>query len=195
LFRFFAGATCLLFSSALVAQDTTAVKKDTIASDRFQSQAIVLPQKKHSPRKAAIMSACLPGLGQAYNKKYWKIPVIYVGFGALAYSLQANQAKYVRYRDAYKYRIDLDPSTTDQYVGIYSDENLASLYRYYHRYRDLSVIGIAAVYLLNVVDASVDAHLFHFDVNDDLTMNIRPSVYSPAPGIFRPGIGISIGLR
>lgn len=149
--------------------------------------------KPHSPKKAALMSAVLPGLGQVYNKKYWKVPVIYAAAGALAYSFQFNQSRYVKYRDAYKYRIDGDPSTVDNYVGQYTDDNLAALYKYYHKYRDLTVIGAAAVYLLNVLDATVDAHLYHFDVSDDLSLHLQPVMMgSPAWAGQHPGLSITL---
>ena len=155
-----------------------------------------IPSKKispHSPKKAALFSTALPGLGQAYNKKYWKIPIIYAGFAGLAYSYSINQSKFKTYRNAYKYRIDSDPNTIDAYVGVYTDENLNTLQKYYHRYRDLSVIGIAALYVLNIVDASVDAHLFKFDVSDDLSMQIEPTLINTATtNIYTGGIGLKI---
>ncbi len=154
-----------------------------------------IPSKKissHSPKKAALFSTALPGLGQGYNKKYWKIPVIYAGFAGLAYSYSINQTKFKTYRNAYKYRIDSDPNTTDAYVGVYTDENLNTLQKYYHRYRDLSVIGMAALYVLNIVDASVDAHLFKFDVSDNLTMNIAPTFINTSSNTFTSGIGLKI---
>jgi len=132
----------------------------------------------HSPKRATIMSAILPGAGQAYNKKYWKIPVIYVGFATLGYFVASNNKDYKIYKDAYKYRLDGDVTTTDDFVGIYSDQDLVTLKNYYRRNRDLSVIGMCLLYTLNILDASVDAHLFYFNVNDDLSLNITPS-YMP----------------
>jgi Family of unknown function (DUF5683) len=150
---------------------------------------------KHSPKKAAAMSAMLPGFGQAYNHKYWKIPVVYAGFGVLAYSFTINQKKYVQYRTAYANRIDGDPTTSDDYVNIYSDENLNTLQRYYHRYRDLSVIGIAAFYLLNIVDASVDAHFFTYDVSDNLSLHVCPTLINTARvNSYTGGISLVIKL-
>ena len=158
--------------------------------------AIVNPKseipKYHSPKKAALFSTALPGLGQVYNKKYWKVPIIYVGFGALAYSFQFNQSGYVKFRNAYKYRIDDDPLTIDDYP-LYKDADLEMLQKYYHRYRDLSAIGIAALYLLNIVDASVDAHLFTFDVSDDLTFQLHPTLINTANvNHYTTGIGLNI---
>lgn len=133
-------------------------------------------EKVHSPKKAAIMSAILPGLGQVYNKQYWKPIVIYGGAAGLIYMFNQNQKNFTNYRDAYIARTDNDAGTIDQYVGEYSDNNLFTLQKFYRRYRDLAVIGGSLLYLLNIVDASVSAHLFTFDVSDDLSLNISPSL-------------------
>lgn len=189
LFRFFTGITCLLlFNTAALAQ-IDSVKADTIKKN------IVVKKQLHprSPKKAALFSAIVPGAGQAYNKKYWKIPVFYAGLGALAYSLDFNQKKYVTYRNAYRDRIDSDPNTIDNYIGVYSNDQLVALYKYYYRYRDLSAIGLAAVYIINIVDATVDAHLSTFDISDDLTLNIHPDIINTAhTRTYTPGVSLSI---
>jgi hypothetical protein len=185
LFQFIFGITFLfLYTTQSFAQKTDSIKSDTVK---------VPAAKYHSPKKAALFSAVLPGSGQIYNKKYWKVPVIYVGFAGLAYSFQFNQSRYVKYRDALKYRIDDDVSTTDDYVGIYTDEQLTTLYKYYHRYRDLTVAGGLALYLLNVVDAAVDAHLFTFNVSDDLSLNIHPALINTA-GTNRCTTGVGLHI-
>ncbi|GAB4133080.1 MAG: hypothetical protein Fur0041_05010 [Bacteroidia bacterium] len=130
----------------------------------------------HSPKKAVIMSACLPGLGQVYNKKWWKVPIIYAGFGALGYGFYFNHREFKIYRDALRLRYDDDPLTTDQFAQ-YSDDNLVTLKNYYQRFRDLSVIGMAALYTLNIVDAAVDAHLLTFDISDDLSLHVAPALF------------------
>ncbi len=127
---------------------------------------------EHSPRKATIYSTVLPGLGQAYNKKYWKIPIVYAGLGALGYSFVFNNDKYKTFRSAYIARLDGDPLTGDNYENIYTAENLKVLRDYYRRNRDLSVVGFAAVYVLNIIDAHVDAHLFYFDLSDDISFKL-----------------------
>lgn len=187
LFQFIIGITFLfLYTSKALAQKTDSIKSDTSKAPAA---------KYHSPKKAALLSAVLPGTGQIYNKKYWKAPIVYVGFAGLAYSFQYNQSRYVRYRDALKYRVDDDPSTTDSYVGVYSDEQLTTLYKYYNRYRDLTVVGGLALYLINIVDAAVDAHLFTFNVSDDLTLNLHPALINTA-GIHQctTGIGLHISF-
>jgi len=187
----------LFFTSPLLAQvvDSTniIIKNDSIKNDSTKT-VVTIKNVKHSPKKAALLSAVLPGAGQVYNKKYWKLPIIYAGTAGLVYSFQFNQSRYVKYRDAYKYRIDNDVSTTDNYIGIYSDDNLNTLQKYYHRYRDLTVIGFAALYALNIIDASVDAHLFTFDVSDDLSMKIEPTLINTA-GMNTYTGGITVRLR
>ena len=189
LFQFFIGITFLLFFTSASAQVTdTIVKGDTVTvitrkepiKDTTNTVVTIKKGVSHSPKKAALLSTILPGAGQVYNKKYWKLPIIYAGVAGLAYSFQFNQSRYVKYRNAYKYRIDADATTTDDYIGVYSDDNLNTLQKYYHRYRDLTVIGFAALYALNIIDASVDAHLFTFDVSDNLSMKVEPTLINTA---------------
>jgi len=147
-------------------------------------------EKIHSPKRATIYSAVLPGLGQAYNKKYWKIPIIYVGFGTIGYFIGWNNGNYSTYKLAYSDLTDGDPST-DSYLDLdaakyYDLENptdynnfktgLSKQSNYYRRNRDLLIIFMAGFYGLNIIDASVDAHLFDFDISEDLTMNWQPAV-------------------
>ena len=115
-------------SSSTYAQLTDTSKINQTATDSVL--IIKKIEKKHSPKKAALFSTALPGLGQAYNKKYWKIPIIYAGFAGLGYAFSVNQTKFVNYRNAYKYRIDGDITTTDEYIGVYSDDNLNTLQKY-----------------------------------------------------------------
>ncbi len=131
---------------------------------------------KHSAHKATIYSLVLPGLGQAYNKKYWKIPIIYAGFGALAYNIAINSAEEKKFTEAYRYKISGDTMPIDnEYVARYPDPNdLLKGRDFYRRRVELSVIFTAALYLLNVVDAAVDAHFFDYDVSEDLSLNIQP---------------------
>ncbi|TNF40020.1 MAG: hypothetical protein EP310_09620 [Bacteroidetes bacterium] len=144
----------------------------------------------HSPKKATIYSAILPGLGQAYNKKYWKIPLIYAGFGTIGYFIGWNNGFYSTYKQAYSDLTDDDPAT-DSYLDLdatqyYDLENptdynnfktgLSKQSEYYRRNRDLLIISMVGFYGLNIIDASVDAHLFDFDISEDLTLNWQPAV-------------------
>jgi hypothetical protein len=134
--------------------------------------------KQHSPQRAAIYSAILPGTGQIYNKKYWKAPIVYAAFGTLGYFIHDNNSQYKQFREAYKIRTDNNSGTIDKFADKYTDENLKALRDYYRRNVELSIIMTAFVYILNIIDASVDAHLFGFNVSDDLSLNIEP-IYRP----------------
>jgi len=155
----------------------------------------------HSPRKATLYSAVLPGLGQAYNKKYWKIPIVYAGFGVLGYFIYFNAENYNEYKQALIDFIDedsgtnsylnligpnVDPGTFDPSLGspLYRQDNeewfktqLENNMDYYKRYRDLSIIISIGWYVLNIIDAAVDAYLFDYDITDDLSMRIDPKLF------------------
>lgn len=148
--------------------------------------------KKHSPKKATIYSALLPGLGQIYNHKWWKVPILYAGFAGVGYAIGFNQKYYLDFRQALKDRIDEDPNTIDPYVNKYSSANLDQLQRYYRKNRDLSYIILGAVYVLNIIDANVDAHLFNFDVGTDLSLNVSPAAIPTYAGY---GGGLSLTLK
>lgn len=119
-----------------------------------------------APSKAAFYSAILPGLGQAYNKKYWKIPIVYGAIGTGVYSYMWNNKKYHQYRDAYKNRLAGKPDDFE-YLD---DSRLIQGQRFYQKNRDLSAIVTVGLYILNIVDANVDAHLMQFNVNDNLSV-------------------------
>lgn len=146
-------------------------------------------EKIHSPRKATLMSVALPGLGQIYNKKYWKVPIIYGGFAVAAWYLNDNLEQIDFYKDAFLAETDGDP-ITENATGFTSSQ-LEELISQYKTWRDLSYIAIAAIYVLNIIDANVDAHLFYFDVGEDLTMNIQPYV---TPSL-RPVAGLTLSLK
>jgi hypothetical protein len=130
----------------------------------------------HSPRKAAILSAIVPGAGQFYNKRFWKIPVIYAGLGAFAYFAKTQRDSFRHYYRAYDYRTDGNPATIDPYVTKYADESLKDIRDFYRKNRDLCIIGFTAFYLLNIIDANVDAHLFRFRIDKDLAVQLQPDL-------------------
>lgn len=188
--------------------DTYIAQNDTafIEGDRVATPHAI---KKHSPHKASMYSAILPGLGQAYNKKYWKIPIIYAGIGGLAYAIHFNTKFYNDYKAAYRDFVIRDPNNKSylQFIppGISEEEvynqreqwfrdALKSKKQYYRRYRDLSYIGMITLYALQIVDASVDAHFYNFDISDDLSMVVQPSMMPPAPGEFA-GMGLQLKFK
>lgn len=136
----------------------------------------VSPVKIHSPNKATLFSTVLPGLGQVYNKKYWKVPIIYAGLGTSLFFGISNNNYFKEFKTAYVKRIDGDPTTIDEYDGVLSEEGLLANMDYHQRNRDLSFIVTGLIYVLNIVDAAVDAHLFDFPKNDNLSFNLQPSI-------------------
>ncbi len=126
-----------------------------------------------APAKAAFYSAVLPGLGQIYNKRYWKVPIVYLGIGTSIYFYKLNNDDYNRFRDAYKRR--LAGYTDDEFWGngttpIVSSDRLEDAQKTAKRNKDLSIAVAVVFYLLNIIDANVDAHLRQFNVNNDLTL-------------------------
>lgn len=169
--------------------------KETHAQGLFQQND---PAYEHSPTRATLMSAALPGLGQAYNKKYWKIPIIYAGFGALYYFIRFNGTEYRKFRDAYNVVALGDSANFDNYEYIIRyNANINQLQQgrnYYRRNLELNYIMAGALYILQIIDASVDANLYDFDVSDDLTFRLEP-VTAPNMYALRPTPGFTLRYR
>ena len=176
--------TFFLFSisfSSVFSQDTIRVNSDSLA-------ALNDSGTKKRANRAALYSAILPGAGQFYNKKYWKIPILYAGFIVLGYSIEFNNSNYKTFRKAYHYRVDEDSTTIDDFENIYPDPEALLVRRdYYRRTRDLLWIITAGVYVLNIIDAYVDAHLADFDISDDLSLRAQPGLqfsgFQPIPSV------------
>ena len=126
------------------------------------------------PKKAALYSAILPGAGQVYTKKYWKVPIIYGGLITSAYYINESNDLYQLYKSTYLNRLDGD--FTDNLN--YSDSDLRTLTEHYRRNREVSALLFTLTYILNIVDASVNAHLFDYDVSEDLSLHIQPVYFS-----------------
>ncbi|HLO58368.1 MAG TPA: DUF5683 domain-containing protein [Bacteroidales bacterium] len=187
---------CLLTAGLITFPGIGLTAQTSADSVRFDSVAQANPDTvihHHSPQKAVIYSLICPGLGQVYNKKYWKIPFIYGAGGAFLYYITYNQTKYKKFRNALfenpASRPD-DVFVIDGYPYKYSTLPIGR--DYYRRYRDLSIAGFAAIYLLNVIDAMVDATFFEYDISDDLSMKVEPAVIQ---NIGTTGITASLGLR
>lgn len=144
----------------------------TILSLQNNTQQEDIP-KIHSPHKATMYSALIPGLGQVYNKKYWKLPIIYGATGVLIYAFNSNNDQYNKYKNAYA---DMDDGKITYFEGYTTTNQLLRLKDNYRRNRDLNVISLAALYMLNVLDATVDAHLFDYKISDDLSLNVQPTL-------------------
>jgi len=198
-------AFILLFSSVMTcgaqAQDTLLVRREKVRKYTID------------PVRSTMFAAALPGLGQIYNRKYWKVPIVYAGFGAMGYLVTFNTQNYNTFINAYQDFIDIIPET-DSYLDLlvnqdpatydpvlhpltYTESNEAwvktSLLNgvdYYRKYRDLSYIGIAAWYLFTIIDAHVDGSLFDYDISDDLRAYLLP--VSSTYARLSPGITFSI---
>jgi hypothetical protein len=173
----------LFLTGTVCAQDkkeAVLVANDTVKRDEINPLA---------PSKAAFYSAILPGLGQAYNKRYWKIPLVYGAIGTSLYFYRDNNKKYHQYRDAYKRRL---AGYTDDEFDYLDNDRLIAAQKFYQRNRDLSLLITAAFYILNIVDANVDAHLMQFNVSDNLSL--APDVYQNDINQL-PNVGVSLNLK
>ena len=185
----------LFFYSFLIIISFKSFSQEVIDTSAVDA-VVVQKLEKHSPAKATILSAILPGAGQFYNKKYWKIPILYAGFAAIIYSVDFNQDRYIIYKNALQTRTDGDETTLDEFEGIYSEENLRTLKDFYRRNRDLSYIIGGIVYVLNILDSHVDAHLYYFDVSDDLSMKVSPvMIENKLTKNEIPGVGITLLIK
>jgi len=186
---------CFFFNPNAKVFSQVEMKPDTDKNYQKPTNTSSILVKPHSPKKAALYSAILPGLGQAYNKKYWKIPIIYAGFGTLFYFISVNSKEYKKFRDAYDYVSSGDSSYTDNdYVDKYSESSLLEGRNYYRSNLELTYILTGVLYLLNIIDATVDAHLFEYDISDKLSMRIEPS-YNRDLIFNRPVTGFKLSLK
>ena len=127
--------------------------------------------------KAAMYSAVFPGMGQIYNRKYWKVPIVYAGMGALIYSAIWNGRQYRFYFDKYKFMTESDPPYNE-----WEGQSLREVewYKNAHlRYRNLFIIISVGFYALQIVDANVDAHLIDYDISQDLSLKVDPVLLQP----------------
>jgi hypothetical protein len=170
---------------------------------------------KRSPKKASIYAALFPGLGQVYNRKYWKLPIVYGGYAGLIYVLGWNNNNYKDFFQGYRIiaqygsaeslkteersfldnliknpSVSLDNPATFKYIAT----QLKSGKDYYRRNRDLTIIGIAALHVLSIIDASVDANLFDFDISDDLSMRVEPMPINLGSQNYVMGLNVAINF-
>jgi Family of unknown function (DUF5683) len=181
LFTFF-----VLISARVFAQKTVPVKTDSTKKKNTNIFLAADPAKAYNPRIATYRSAILPGWGQYTNKKYWKIPVVYAALGVTTYLFLRNSKQYREARDAYTNAIDGDTSNDYQipqpYFTVKNQPDRIRTFRNQVRQNvDYSVLFFIVFWGLNVVDATVDAHLKTFDVSDDLSLQIKPG-YSQLAG-------------
>lgn len=186
--------------------DTIIKKNDSLAQKHVADTATHKAKKKHDPGKASLYSAILPGLGQIYNKKYWKLPLVYAAIGIPAYTYSYNRSWYKKCQ--YALAVVVNNTTADHPSGLDSinrvDPKLQSFVTYgnatslknyrdeFRRDQDYSVLFILLFWGLNIVDATVDAHLKDFNVNSDLSFRIQPAYF---PGTTAAGISLVFDIH
>lgn len=192
----------LLEMTARTVPEVEPLPEDSLEQTAAVAQEVWIP----NPTKATWMALVIPGGGQIYNRKYWKLPIIYGGFAGCAYALTWNGKMYKDYSKAYKDMANGNrnsSSITDLLPPNYniSDAQLLELLRKrkdtYRRYRDLSIFAFIGVYLLSVVDAYVDAELSNFDITPDLSMKVEPTIIGNprSTGLSKQAVGLQCSLR
>lgn len=164
--NFFLFFFLFIFSVATAQQDSLAV-----TSEKELQEKDYEPYNALAPSKAAFYSAILPGLGQAYNGSYWKIPLAYGGIGTGVYFYLKNDTEYDKYRDAYKARLAGRP---DEFAGRITTDGLIRAQEFYQKNKEISILVTVGVYILNIIDANVEAHLRQFNVDEDLS--VKPNL-------------------
>ncbi len=186
---------CMLFWNLNHAQKT---KDDKKKDDKKEEEIPTLESQMIdplAPATAAFYSAVLPGLGQAYNKAYWKIPIVYAAIGTGVYFIVDNQQEYNRYQEAYKLRISGRP---DEFDGTgtnpnISEDGLIRAQEVLKKNRDLAIFITIGLYVLNIIEANVDAHLDEKAFNQNLSF--RPSLYiNPIDNQAYAGLNLKIGF-
>ena len=183
--------------------DNTIITADTVVKETKTAKPNK-DKKLSRQAKAAIMSACLPGLGQIYNRKWWKVPIVYAGLGGIGYFSYRNFSEYRSYLHAYEYKTgDLPEGVTltdyeTQLANKYAEGQLQTYKESYRRNFELFTILTVASYGLNIIDAVVDGHLYTYDISDDLSINVDPylrPVETPVPMPQYAQVGLSFKLN
>lgn len=167
----------------------TVSNKDEIKAEKVKSLDTA---RNHSVSTATWLSVAFPGLGQIYNRKYWKLPIIYGALGATIYFIIDNNNSYNYYLDGF-YQITAT-TENDLFLGVYDERQLIELQNIYRKWRDLNIVLAGVAYALTILDAHVDAHLFYYNINDDLTFHWDPSIIQ-TPGLNTFGISLKLDLK
>ena len=161
------------------AQDSVAVDTgDSLLIDGRDTLALTSYASRYDPRKALLYAAIVPGLGQIYNKKYWKLPLVWGGMIAIGYAINFYQDGYTTYKAKLYYNLENGAEQDEESIppDTYTTGNYRKIVDQYKRERDFMIILMGGVYLLQMIDAHVDAHLKEFDLNPKLQLSVRPTV-------------------
>lgn len=173
-----------------MAQDSLSTRPsvdDTLRSEAEDTVMLKSYATRYDPRKAILYAAVVPGLGQIYNKKYWKLPLVYGGFFALGYAVNFYSKGFTKYKKLLFRNLEagytqdgdvyvIDNNTTPPITDVYTTANYRRIVDLYKRQRDFFLILMGGMYLLQMVDAHVDAHLREFDLNPNLHVSIYPTM-------------------
>ena len=174
-------------------QDSIIYTEDNVLITEEGIQEIVTETPRNLPNKVALYSAILPGLGQIYNKKAWKLPIIYGGGMTLVFSSINYNTQYLFFREALFLEVDGDPGTING-TGL-NESQIRRRVDFFRRNRDFFIILTGALYLLNILDAHVDAHLREFDVNDQLAFSIKPAMVQNPWNIANVGLSLQLKVK
>ena len=192
-FLIFSLCIMVLMATIFPSMKSSAQTNDTLRLSN--TDTVTASVSTHSPKKAAIYALVLPSLGQAYNHKYWKMPIVYAGFGVCYYFIRFNHSNYRDFRDAYSYVLlgnTGDPPNNLVYK--YAQSQLKEGREYYRRNLEVSWIATGAWYIFQALDAVVDAHFFDYDISEDLSLHMQPWAPPVMAGI-RPAGGFSLTVR
>jgi hypothetical protein len=191
---------CFLAHSDSFAQikESTSARKDTAKVAVKKTPAIKDSARieiEAMPRRAALKSAMLPGLGQIYNKRWWKVPLVYGGFVGLGLVFEFNQRYYKIFLKEAQFRQENPGKTENPLFAPYTTEGIISIKDAYRRDRDLSVLAGLGFYAITIIDAYVDAKFFRFDISDELTLQVNPTINQSIPvhasaSAFSPVVGL-----
>lgn len=165
-------------------KDTSSIKTELTKAQRF---------KNHSPKKAALLSAILPGAGQVYNRKYWKVPIVWAGIGAFTTLYISTNADFQDAKSSYLTLIDTISTNNIAYKGSTDLTKITFQKNQLRNNRDMLLVFGILWYGLNIIDATIDAHLLTFDVSDDLALKIRPNIYNAI--VYNPTVDFTLSLK
>ena len=178
----------------VIQDETIYLTTENIAKPKVQKrvQTDTLRLKPHDPKTASCL-ALIPGAGQIYNKKYWKLPIVYGGLGATGFLIYFYADKTAIYRKEYVARMNEDTEKLNPKLAKYDDANILKERNFYRRNMEICVAAGTVVYLLSILDACVDAHLYYYDISDNLAVGIKPKInFNPINGATAPGMGLIV---
>lgn len=182
--------TMILATPLWAQEDSIRVVQPDMTTDLSDTVLIQSYAKRFNPDRASYLAAVLPGMGQIYNKKYWKLPLVYGGFAAIGYGLNFYQDLYKDYKRQLFYILE---SGDSQSLEGYTEDQLRPAIEQARHERDFMIILMAGMYILQIIDAHVDAHLKEFDVNPNLQVRMRPMIRSDY--LVGRQAGLSVTLR